>query len=256
MKNVSYLILCIALVLGKTNMAAAIPMLNVIDLESTSLARITVTTQPGITNEWSSFVKITESNLKKVNMDGWHSFVDFPFNVVDVDLADEHYETSASVYAGILFWNNGFSNSENWYGAGNDGHPIVLEATSQLDMRFTVKGDGAMIAAGGTKDGVGSFGFSLFDETDDIILFDIATQWSFLSPDLYLADGHTYQLHALSRLGNTGAQRWGEFYWANSPFAIEVPEGSALLLSVPGLFLFLLYRRGRLLKFIHLPAQK
>ncbi|MBV5330473.1 MAG: hypothetical protein JZU65_23035, partial [Chlorobium sp.] len=209
--------------------------------------KITGTTQDGIINEWSSLKTITMDSLKTKSIKGSGSSAPYPYNVVDVTIRDEYNDFSGSVWAGTLFWNGEFSNSEHWYGLGGDNNYIGIgaEATSQLDMRFTVKGVGAMIAADAHKDTNGSLAFSLFDETDDAMLFDAATQGSGLfSPDLYLTDGHTYQLYALCKIGpGASSGRWGEFYWYNSPFTVTVPECSTMLLSITGLFMFLLHRR-------------
>ena len=247
MRKISYLLLCSGLLLGTATVATALPILQIIDLESTSLAKITGTSQDGIVNEWSSLKKVTKASLETKNSQGLGSSTPYHYNVVDVTVKDEFNDWSGSVYAGTLFWNGNFSNSEHWYGLGGDTNytSIRAEATAELDMRFTVKGIGAMISADAHKDTNGSLAFSVFDETDDTMLFDVATQGSgFVSPDLYLTDGHTYQLYALCEIGpGSSSGRWGELYWYNSPFTITVPECSTLLLSITGLCLFLIHRR-------------
>jgi hypothetical protein len=247
MKTFSYFLLCTGLLLGATTTATALPILNVLDLEATSLAKITGTSQDGIINEWDSLEKITKDSLKTTIIQGIGSSVPFPYNVVDVIVKDADNDWSGSVYAGTLFWNGNFTNSEHWYGIGGETNysALTAEATAQLDMRFTVKGIGAMIAADAHKETNGSLAFSVFDETDDTMIFDVVTQGSgFVSPDLYLTDGHTYQLYALCKIGpGSSSGRWGEFYWYNSPFTVKVPESSTLLLSITGLFLCLLHRR-------------
>jgi hypothetical protein len=246
MKTISSFLLCAGLLLGTATVATALPILRVLDLESTSLAKISGTTQDGIINEWSSLKKITKASLIAKNNNLQVSSAPFPYNVVDVTLKDADNDWSGSVYAGTLFWNGNFSNSEHWYGLGGETNytAIKAEATSQLDMRFTVKGVGAMIAADAHKETNGSLAFSLFDETDDAMLFDITTQENgFFSPDLYLTDGHTYQLYAICKIASGASSRWGEFYWNNSPFTVTVPECSTMLLSITGLSLFFLQRR-------------
>jgi len=246
-KTYSCFLLCAGLLFGTTTIATALPILNVIDLEATSFAKITGTNQNGVIKEWSSLKRITKVNLKAENTGQQGSSAPYPYNVVDVTVQDEDNDWSGSVYAGTLFWNGNFSNNEHWYGIGGATNytAIRAEATAQLDMRFTVNGIGAMIAAQAHKDTNGDLAFSLFDETDGTMLFDVATPGNnFLSPDLYLADGHTYQLSALCKIGpGSSSGRWGEFYWYNSPATVTIPECSILLLSSTGLFLFLLHRR-------------
>jgi len=251
MKIYSCLLLCAGLLLGTTTIATALPILDILDLESTSLAKITGTSQDGTINEWNSLKKITKDSLKTTNIQGIGSSVPFPYNVVDVTVQEKDNDWSGSVYAGTLFWNGNFSNSEHWYGIGGETNyiAIIAEATAQLDMRFTVKGIGAMIATQAHKDTNGALAFSLFDETDGTMLFDVATQGNdFLSPDLYLADGHTYQLYALCKIGpGSSSGRWGELYWYNSPFTVKIPECSTMLLSITGLLLCLLHKRRKTL---------
>jgi len=248
MRELSYLLLSVGLLLGTATVATALPILQIIDLESTSLAKITGTSKDGVINEWISLKEISKASLKTVPIGHVTPTVPDYFNHLNV-VEDGFW--LGDVVAGTLFWHDAFSNSDHYLGVArlyddpdnpDDYTAISAEATSQLDMRFKVKGNDAIIAAGGyNEEGGGQIVFSLFDETNGTMCFNIATLGgSFLSPhDLYLTDGHTYQLHALNKVSND----YGCFYWYNSPFTITVPECSTLLLSITGLCLFLIHRR-------------
>jgi len=253
MRKISYLLLSVGLLLGTVSTASALPILKVLDLESTSLAKITAINQSGVTREISSLVTMTKANLPKKIIQELPNDSGLFATTVDLYLNDPQNDYSGSVYAGILFWSGGFTNSEHW--AGFDGTEtnytnISGEATSQLDIRFTISGEGAMLGVQTYKETrSGFFAFSLFDETDDQILFDTATngEWPNFD-DLYLSDGHTYRLYAFSKIGPiSGNSIYSYFDWLNSPLIITVPECSSLLLSATGLFLFCLHRRRRTL---------
>ncbi len=248
MRKISYLLLCAGLLVGTVSTASALPILKVLDLESTSLAKITAINQSGVTKELTSLTTMTKANLpKKITQKGANNAT-FP-STVDLYLNDPQNDYSGSVWAGVLFWSDGFTNSEHWTGFGGtetNYQKITGEATSQLDMRFTVKGDGAMIGVSTYKNTLsGLFAFSLFDETENQALFDAATNGNGLYfDDLYLSDGHTYKLYSFSKTGPTsGNSIYSYFDWHNSPLAITVPECSTLLLSITGLCLFLIHRR-------------
>jgi hypothetical protein len=249
MRKISYLLLSVSLLLGSASVATALPILNILDLKSTSLAKITATTQSGVTREVTSLVTMTKANLPKKIIQEQPNYGNNFSNTVDLYLNDPHNDYSGSVYAGILFWSGGFTNYEHWstFGGMETNYTnITGEATSQLDMRFTISGEGAMIGFAAYKNTrSGLFAFSLFDETDDRILFNTATNGNGLYfDDLYLSDGHTYQLYAFSKIGPTGGESIdGNFDWLNSPLIITVPECSTLLLSITGLCLFLIHRR-------------
>jgi len=249
MRKISYLLLSVGLFLGTATVANALPILKVLDLKSTSFAKISATTPLGVTREVTSLVTMTKANLPKKIIQQQLNYSYVSGASVDLYLNDPQNDYSGSVYAGVLFWSGGFTNSEHGSGFGGtetNYTNITGEATSQLDMRFTISGEGAMIGFAAYKNTrSGLFAFSLFDETDDLTLFNTATNGNGLYfDDLYLSDGHTYQLYAFSKIGPTGGESIdGNFDWLNSPLIITVPECSTLLLSITGLCLFLIHRR-------------
>jgi len=263
MKPVSCLLLCAALLSAKTSMAAPLPILNIIEMKSTSLAKISATNQSGVTKEVTSLITMTEANLPKKIIQEQPNSATFFANTVDLYLNDPQNDYSGSVYAGVLFWSGGFTNSEHWSGFGGtetNYTSITGEATSQLDMRFTITGDGSMIGVTTYKNTLtGLFAFTLFDETDDRTLFDTATNGNGLySNDLYLSSGHTYQLYAFSKIGPTPGQSIvGYFDWRNSPLILTVPECSTLMLSCLGCLLFFSYQRiYNLPRYLHFPKKQ
>lgn len=245
MKTVCYLTVCAALLSAETGLAAPLPILNILEMQSTSLAKISATTPTGETKEISSMVTTTEASLpKKITQEQSNNQATFA-STVELYLNDPQNDYSGSVRAGVLFWSDGFTNGQHWSSFGGlttDHTDITGEATAQLDMRFTITGNGAMIGVSTDRNTqTGLFTFSLFDVTGNHSLFHTTTNdTGFFSDDFFLTDGHTYQLHAISKIGPTPGQSMeGNFNWRISPLSITVPECSSLTLSSLGLLLFI-----------------
>ncbi|MBT8341623.1 MAG: hypothetical protein KJP07_16595 [Desulfatitalea sp.] len=232
MKKKTFMLLCSVLIAGTANMAVALPLLNVLEIQSSSVAQVTATNlSTGVVQEWS------DPSYLLVDVDGQGDLVD--------------------VHTGSFFDGMGFANVTNHFGSppsiiGEDPQSISVEATSQLDLRFAVEGAGASIAALAVLyDTPGSVAFSIFDETAGAMLFS-NSGWNFYTPDIHLTDGHIYNMHGLCHISSIGDGGSAEFIWGNSEFdvrmpmskslfEVRVPESKNLLIFVSGLLLLLPY---------------